>query len=245
MKALLRNCQHSSDVFITMQYDSIGAPKNVYKSSSTNTGIKSLINEFRGAKWYKSLNNNILDISVVNKTDYYYKLKSSYIDGTHRFYYDGFSKNKKYIYLMIYHYCKVWKKSISDNELFTIHGDFSIDNVIFDGSVPVIIDWEHFKENIAPIGFDSLNLIFEQLWFDKKKFNSDILFEVTKMLLLLKSENCLSQFFWKNPLSKTIDLISNHSSIWNSQASKLPVMQYTSIEVVKIDKILTQMIENN
>jgi len=245
MKALLRNCQHGSDVYITMDYDSIGSPKHVYKSSSTFNGVQSLNNEIRGAKWYSSLNKSLLDISVAEETEFYCKLKSTYINGITPLYYDGFSKNKKYIYLIISHYCKVWQASTPINELYNIHGDLSIDNVIFNDSLPVIIDWEHFNEAIAPIGFDSLNLIFEQLWFDDKKLNPDTLLELSEMLKLLKSKNCLSPIFWENPLKKTIDFISTHHNIWENQADKLPIKQFSDQEVIEIDSILTKILNLN
>tara|TARA_B110000008_G_C16878813_1_gene527970 strand:+ start:387 stop:1148 length:762 start_codon:yes stop_codon:yes gene_type:complete len=243
MKALLRNCQHGGDVFITVQFNSSGIPKNIYKSSSTLNGIQSLSNEVEGFKWYSSLNKkSMLATSVATSTEFYCKLRSNYIEGTKLFYYDGLSKNLKYIYLVISHYCKVWGFSAPNKELHNIHGDFSIDNVIFCDSLPIIIDWEHFNQSVAPIGFDALNLIFEQLWFDKKKLHSDTLFETVKMILLLKSKKCLSPLFLENPLNKTINFILNNPSIWKGQAMKLPITKFSAKEIKKIDKIITKMI---
>lgn len=242
MKALMRNCQHGGDVFITVQFNSNGIPKNIYKSSSTLNGIQSLRNEVEGFKWYSSLHKSTLATSVATCTEFYCKLESNYIDGTQLSYYDGLSKNLKYIYLIISHYCNVWGVSTPNKELYNIHGDFSIDNVIFCDSLPIIIDWEHFNQSVAPIGFDALNLIFEQLWFDKKKLHSDTLLEIVKMIFLLKSKKCLSPLFLDNPLKKTIDFILNNPRIWKGQAMKLPITKFSVKEIKKIDKIITKMI---
>jgi hypothetical protein len=245
MKALVRNCQHGSDIYISMQYDSKGIPNYIYKSSSTQDGVQSLSNEICGSNWYLSLHESSLEISIAEETKFYCKLKSTYLNGRTHHYHDGFSKNKKYIYLIISHYCRVWQASTPNDGLYNIHGDLSIDNVIFYDSLPVIIDWEHFNEAIAPIGFDALNLIFEQLWFDKNKYKSVILNQLSEMLLLLKSKNCLSPLFCQNPLRKTIDFISTNSNIWKNQADKLPIKNFTDQEVIKIDSILTKVLNLN
>ena len=52
-----------------------------------------------------------------------------------------------------------------------LHGDLSLDNVIFSEKGPIFIDWEHFQENAAPLGFDSLYLLFESLWFESRNNN--------------------------------------------------------------------------
>ena len=33
---------------------------------------------------------------------------------------------------------------------------------------PIIIDWEHFRLHSAPLGFDALNILFEQLWIENE-----------------------------------------------------------------------------
>jgi hypothetical protein len=247
MKALLRNAQHGSDINLIKEFSQLGLPIYIYKSSSTIKGIRSIKNELNGSHWYTSLFKSELDISIVAETSLYCKLRSKYLYGETYPYTSGFSKNKAYLAIIMNHYCDLWPNSSSQKGLYNMHGDFSIENVIFCDSSPTVIDWEHFHEFIAPIGFDALNLLFEQFWFEGEegRRNHNIIKQLAEMLLILKKRNALALYFCKQPLRKTIAFIEGNSDIWNDQVDKLPVIKFTDEEIMLIDQTIEEVLSTN
>jgi len=244
MKSLIRNCLHGSDIFITEEYDHADKTLAFYKSSSRQKGIGSLRKELNGFQWYKEQLENNIEISIENETPFYLKLKSKFIEGNTYPYIDGFSKNKVHFPSIIDHYCCIWLGSKSKNELFNLHGDFTIENIIFHDSLPIVIDWEHFCYSICPLGFDGLNLLFDQLWYesDEKRVSQSIIEELAQLILILRERGALAPCFWDSPLKKMKNFIQENLCIWNGQESKLPVLKFTNKEISIIDTILGKVL---
>ena len=248
MKVLIRNCLHKSDIYIIEECNLNGLTTAFYKSSTTEDGIKCLRNELQGFNWYNQQNKNIIQVSVICDIDTYCKIKYGYIRGVTYSYIDGIIKNKSHIESILNHYSQIWPDSPNKNGLYTIHGDFSMDNVIFSNdSGPVVIDWEHFSQYIAPIGFDALNLLFEQLWFeDEVSRVSDKTIEyLGSMILFLKSRNCIDHCYLNCALQKTISFIMDNSYIWHVQKNKLPILKFNDKEISLIDQKINSYILNN
>jgi hypothetical protein len=243
MKALLRNCLHHSNVYIIEECDREGNINFIYKSSSTKQGINSLKQESSGSIWYRRHNGTNFEVSIEAETKNYIRVKSLYINGTTFSPESGFSNNKAYLPSILEHYCSTWLNS-STSDLYSLHGDFSIGNIIFCKSSPTIIDWEHFRENICPIGFDGLNLLFEQLWFEGegKRLNQTTIEELSEMINLLRERGALALYFLDSPLKMVIHFIRNNSKIWNEQDAKLPVLKFTDYEVLIVDGIINKII---
>ena len=243
MKALVRNCLHHSNVYILEDSDEIGNNICIYKSSSTQQGINCLKNEYYGSLWYQKQNACNLEVSIDMETTNYIRIKSMFIKGVTYSSNSGFSKNKAYLPSILKHYCETWLKSCTD-DLYTMHGDFTIGNIIFYNSSPIIIDWEHFKENVCPIGFDGLNLLFEQLWFEGngKRLDQSTIEDLADMIIMLQDRGALAYFFLNSPLKMLIYFIKNNLSIWNGQAAKLPVLQFSDYEVLQIDSVINKII---
>ena len=212
MKSIIRNCIHESEIFIAEEYDRLGNTIYIYKSSSTKKGIYSLKNEIKGFKWYHEKFKSDLEISIEKETKNYLKLKSKYIFGKKYPPENGFYKNKLYLKNILEHYCNIWGESSSKKGLYNLHGDFTIENIIFQKSIPIIIDWEHFQKSVCPIGFDALNLIFEQLWFeeDNQRTKKNIIKELNLMIKYLRERNVLDPIFFENPLEKMTQFIKNN-----------------------------------
>jgi len=245
MKSLIRNCLHGNEIYIIEETDENKFPIFIVKSSSTKEGIESIINEKEGFEWYNNERNDKIVTVVETQTKYYLKAKYNYIIGDIRPYNSGFINNKKYIENIIKHYCDIWPRSKSKNNLFTIHGDLSLVNIIFCSSdQPVIIDWEHFNLFSAPLGFDALNFIFEQLWFEYEfeRNPNQMINYLPKLIKFLQYHNAIDDYYIEFPLKKTIDFIYNNQKIWCGQHSKLPILNFSDVRINSIDKKLLELL---
>lgn len=230
MKALSRNCSHHSSIFVVQDYD-----EAIYKSSSLSNGIKNLENEVNGYNWYNGLRLEEINVSVRLKTDFYMKIRIEHIDAITPNIAVGYLKNTTYIELAIKHYVSIWGQLPGDLHTFPIHGDYSIEgNILFKGSSVFVIDWEHFSKQGGALGFDAMYLLFETLWLDGSNKKS-ILSHIIRMIKLLKNNNCLDLIFLNNPLAGTILFMQNNQHIWGDQFQKMPIVQYSKIDVAVID----------
>ena len=96
---------------------------------------------------------------------------------------------------------------------------------------------------MCPIGFDALNLIFEQLWFeeDNQRTKKNIIKELNLMIKYLRERNVLDPIFFENPLEKMTQFIKNNLKFWNKQEKKLPVLKFSYEEINIIDKIISNL----
>jgi len=159
-------------------------------------------------------------------------------------YNQGLIKNVDLIEKTIKHYCAVWNKEKA-KEFVNLHGDLSIDNILFDNTKIFIIDWEHFAENAAPIGFDVMYLLFESLWFsmnNRKNFeiNDTEKRIINLQLKFLKNKNMLSIFFAETPLFNLKKFMIENMSIWSAknidEMRKFPILFLNNEQISKIDK---------
>ena len=245
MKSILRNCLHSNDIFLIEENDKRGKSKTIIKSSSSIIGINSIKNELNGIEWYNNRGIEKLSITICTETPHYLRTKCLFISGVIYPYYQGFSKNEKHIKSIIAHYCNIWPKAKCKNGLFPIHGDFSMCNVIFgDDNRPIIIDWEHFRKNAAPLGFDALNLIFEQAWIEYEITNSikNIIEKITLLIKYLNEQNAIDNRLLKFPLINTISFIKGNKEIWGMQINKLPILNFDNNLINIIDKNIFELL---
>ena len=234
---LFRVNSNDNGIYLTCIFDRNGNPIGFKKSTSSFDAIERLRREVRGADWYSKLT-HIKLVSVTRELPSYYSVIFKYIEGRKVNFRDGYMINYKYIEKAISQYCEVWSK-LSSKDL-CIHGDFSIDNLIFGKKNTIIIDWEHFSQKSLPIGFDALNLIFEQLYFLKKNTNlhHDAFNHARLMLKKLDEYNCLGEEYLNDPLSKMRNLIIRNKDIWGKQLKKLPIMKIDSDFALAIDNAL-------
>ena len=235
MNYLLRNCIHKNNIFILKK--NINNNISMIKSSSSLDGIRSLERETIGLNWYFKNSKNQFKLNHTYYENSYYRIEIDYIDGFKPYYTNGIIKNYNYISLAIEHYIEVWNNINNTNETGPIHGDFSIDNLIFKKNNVIIIDWEHFNDGDFPIGFDALNLIFEQLWYAGSLFNSmKAINNLNKLLQSLKAKNFMNKIFYKSTLKNTIDFILANQLIWSEKGLKLPILNFSKEQIYEIDK---------
>lgn len=247
-KFVLRNCVHGSDLVLMQIEDENRKPLEILKSSSTPDGIKNLVSEKAGLDWYLK-NQTGIDASEFQfqQTGRYARLRMPYLDGKKYTFHHGLLKNRNAIAQVIRHYVQVWGKDSTPGKLAPLHGDLSIDNVLFlkDGA-PVLLDWEHFSLSAAPIGFDALYLLFESLWFDHPEtvtLSSSAREFVKEQIQFLKTNRCLDEVFGKTPLQSICHFMDQNAALWGEQfiqfRGKFPILRWSQEAREQIDRQLT------
>jgi len=249
MLELINNCAHNSEFYTYIDY----LNNKIIKSAFTEKGINSILREYKGLKWYIENSNieieNLYNIILQKKN--YIRFEMKMLNLKKNDYNQGLIKNTDLIEKTIKHYCEVWSKEISKKNV-NLHGDLSIDNILFDNEKIFVIDWEHFAENAAPIGFDIVYLLFESLWFsmnNRKNFEiNDTEKEfINLQLKFLKYKNMLSIFFDKTPLFSLKRFMVENMQIWSAknidELRKFPILFLNNEQIYKIDKSI--LIDNN
>ena len=233
MNILIKNCSHHSSIFVVQDEN-----KFIYKSSSLSRGIQDLKNEISGYKWYNSFLLKKIHIGIEIETENYLRLKMNYIDARVPDVSKGYHHNINYIELAIRHYADIWGSMPSDLSGYPLHGDYSIEgNILFSNKSVFVIDWEHFSEDVAPIGFDGLYLLFETFWLDKSG-NKETLNHIAEMIKFLKKRKCLAAVFEDSPLASTISFMRANRHIWGEQFLKMPIISFSDVDVMEIDEYL-------
>ncbi len=167
--------------------------KNIYrkfnKSQKSITKIKS---EFNGLKWYcsrvkKKLNSVVNDYSVKKNFSY---IETKKINGKKYKSWHPLETNYPYLIKAFKHYLKYYpKKKIS-----YIHGDLTLDNLIFQKKNIFIIDWEYFYSKQNYRGYDIVYLFLSSVclpYVFNKSFSKkdEKLFKIMWKLLIKKDFN--------------------------------------------------------
>ncbi len=146
---------------------------NIYrKISRQKKGIKKIISEYWGLKWYCSLlkkkESKIIKKFNSNKSETY--IETFNIDGYKIKSWNSLSKNYSSIKKVFYHYIRYFPHC----KKHSIHGDLTFDNIIFKNKNLFIIDWEFFKSKKNYRGYDLAYFILSCLclpYISKKKFS--------------------------------------------------------------------------
>ena len=250
MKTLTRNCLHGSTIYFLEEIGGRGQIEAIFKSSSSQEGIDDLFREIEGFRWYSQHTSQPISVVVARENAHYLSVKYDFIKGKKVSYRTGYFRNRKWIASILEHYCSVWGASHDGGGWNALHGDLSLDNVIFTENGPVFIDWEHFKGNAAPLGFDGLHLLFESLWFESgnKSPRGDSLSHLAEMIHFLQDRKCLNEMFLGDTFFHFIEFIKSNSFLWGAQLStfrgKLPVLMFSEQRVKSIDKELARLIKS-
>lgn len=248
MKELTRTFSHGSEICQFLERDASGNVNRFIKVASTFAGIIYIKNEKEGLDWYIQRYTHFKDLVlnyVFQPEKEYARIEMKYVDGKKPDYRKGLTKNVEAMNRIIEHYLSVWPKN--ENSLYPIHGDLSLDNVIFQNEKILICDWEHFAKHVALWGFDILYLIFETLWFEirEKMPNKRVLTLLTNFIKRIDNNGVLNEEQRKAPLQTTKNFIKDNLFLWGSQLQqnlyKLPVLFYTDRQVDFIDKSILNL----
>ncbi len=222
---LVRNCPYDNGIYTLI--DSRRAV--VIKSSYSNDGIGRLRCEYEGNKWYfgrKYTRDECEPLVAIENRSGYTRLTLRLFPGSVGDYDKGLAYNKSRLLIAINEYIKLWPSG--DGELAPLHGDFSLGNMIFHENEINIIDWEHFRLDTAPWGFDLLNLIYESAFFsfggkETLRYADERAFREIRNTVLALLEP--GQKF-RCSLDGLTEFISVNRLIWGPLVNKLPVMKF-------------------
>lgn len=244
MIELIRNCSRDSESATYLIADH--ADKKIIKIASTAIGIKSLQRELQGWGWYCALRypqRKNLFCQIIQKNVSYLKIGIEFIDGVKSDYGRGLIPNVNLLKKVMFHYCDIWP-CYSDG-CSVLHGDLSLDNIIYNKEGFHIIDWEYFNPNGPLWGFDAVYLLFETLYFGMKGRKQPSLREldiVVDNITILNSHKQLSIDFIRSPLKTVKDLIVRNYKLWGdyllTASRKLPVVSFTDSQVFLIDQAI-------
>lgn len=230
--------------YITSSIQIDGETKvSIIKSTFDKHSFSQLHNEYNGYLWYSKFNPFNLKLTK-NKNLNYMQLNIEYFEGIKLNYRHGLTINYSKILSIIEYYHNISKKNFLISKNYPFHGDLSIDNIIFTKNNIIIIDWQYFKLLDNNLGFDILNLIFEQLYFDLNymwlfRSYQNILKRLINILKYVFNNSMIETHYKVNPLKKIRAYIrENNKIIWNNQSYKLPVTKYSDMQVRFIDNYI-------
>jgi len=243
MIELLNNCAHGKEVYTYLV--TRGEKKYLRKTSHTIDGTFILDREARGWEWYQARRYPPPAPSRIRyeKRNEHSILEAEWIEGSKGLYTKGLGPNAQWIEQAIMHYREVWPRS--DKNRVPLHGDFSLDNILFNSTGTHVIDWEHFAEEGGPWGFDALYLLFETLWSGMKgrsHLTSGETRDLRRLFKLLDKNSGLIGPIKKTPLKTIKEFIRSHQNFWGSQLEikdcKLPVLLFSEAQTNQIDALI-------
>ena len=243
MKYLIRTASHENGVTVI---DDI-AGQSIAKTSSVPEGVSRLKSEVAGMEWYASC----LNVPIKNLIKYsYFSENFARVDikkfaGKQASYKRPFLQNHPYLKQCIKHYINVWPKT----DTTPVHGDLTLDNVIFDAEDVRFFDWEHFTTEPHPWGFDMLYCMLSALLLPLPKDKLPSKADYTKFmdLLFVLFEHGLSSDLAEYPLSRYRKIFNTQlcwKEIINRSPHKLFPLKYDELYIDIIDDQITRRIRH-
>ncbi len=179
---------------------------------------------------------------VMNERPEYLAFATDYIEGKQYSPRDGLLNNAEPVFALIKHYAEIWDAPDKEGK-GVLHGDLALGNAIFVNDRPTLVDWEHFREDGAPLGFDALYLIYTCLWFETwgKKPHKDSLQLIGKIIAYLIIKSRISPEVAISPLANIRRIIVENQGWWRGQIGKLPPLLYSNEIVASTDAAIDAM----
>jgi hypothetical protein len=247
MNILMRNCAHGSTIYVIQCCDVRGTPQAIRKAASVPAGIADLRREVAGIRWYNKYAPVTIPVAVERAASTYVSVQYGFITGRKYAYQRGYHRNRRAIAQAVDHYCDVWSAAsvkAARPVQQALHGDLSLDNVLYTSEGPVFIDWEHFAPHAAPIGYDAVYLLCECLWFESAAGTPrrGSVVHAARMLKALDERGCIAPHLLTRPVSGVIRFIEEHKELWGEQLNrmphKLPVLLWSAQAVHNLDRCI-------
>ena len=236
VKQLLSFDAHNSGVLVSVALDAKGLPQWLYKSSSIKHGIERLKQEIEGAEKYSVVMcQPRLKPQLLIEDQDSFCFRVSYLQLNKCKYNAGLPKSAALVERALRVYADIWP-AFGEN---ACHGDFSIDNILFNGHEVVFVDWENFTINGPPRGFDMLNLVFEQVYFSSYKF-SPVRRTARIAADLLRPywfDETIDKHYHDAPLQTLIDSFGLVRGV-DIDTPRHPVLKFDQSKIEEIDKQL-------
>jgi len=234
---IIRNCSHYSSIQTAVDLDRNAVPVRVVKTAFTEDGARAIRKEHEGILWYERRLNSAPGavISLVNYKHTFSRLELAYRNGRPGDLTLSLAKNYKKIYNALNHSIEVFRKEDSPYN----HGDYSIDNILFnEDDVVWILDWENFN--------DKLPREFDIVYFCYKRKNMLMANDVDAAINLLKYGigrlNMPYDQIVRKPASYMRKLFLDNKSIFNSQIMKYPLVNCPYEDILALDAIFNKRV---
>lgn len=245
MIELLKNCSNGNEVSTYLAARDIG-PKRIVKAAATQVGMDNLRHEIEGWTWYQRMRYPEKKgpiCRIVQEKRSFLKIEIAFVEGEKADCRKGLVKNQEMVKKVIEHYCEIWPYTPDGPS--PLHGDLSLDNVIYNAEGIHLIDWEHFNENGAPWGFDPLYLLFESLFLkirNSRRPSSKEISIVADNINFLNNNHKLQSPMIDRPLKYLIDFITGNHTLWGRELSefqnKFPILAFADDKVAFIDNLV-------
>lgn len=239
MVEVFRNHCHGSSVIVSkITRDGTAV---IRKSSYSNDGIKNLRREYQGFKWYNSRREFPVKVDYLDIDDRYFEFCIEALVANPPVCRSFSYENIGAFHSSINHYVDIWFDRTRSGDLYPVHGDFSLDgNILFTRKSVVIIDWEHFHHNRAPLGFDVLFLIFEglKIAIGKKIPTKHQVELVNELIKYAGDKGALGGYFSGMIFSKFLKIQSEIRCVWGDQISKIPTFQFSERQIKHIASLV-------
>ncbi len=196
-KYILSDKKHEKFINITTHKNNVSLiyfpeSKTFRKFSNNNAGKKKIYSEYKGYSWYckKSRINKKIILKKYYRNSKFSFLDLSLIKGKKIKSWQSLENNIPYILKII--------KNYSLTKYLNIHGDFTLDNIIFQKNKIFIIDWEFFGSKSVK-GYDITYLVLSSIclpYIFNKRFTSE-----DKKLFIFLWKQLLKQGYNKSMLS--------------------------------------------
>jgi hypothetical protein len=221
---LICNAIHHSHQHTYLVEDKNGDICAVRKLTFCQNGLDELNNESQGLRWYMGevgvpANTIILQEDIGTKTG---KLILRYMPGETVEILSSPKVIIPHFASMLEHYKIVFSKC----DFRVSHGDYSVNNHIFNGDkVNWIIDWEHFNKELPP-GYDLVYAFSEPFFFwllHKKNIPGSAINEGKNFLKKAQKLIGFDKSVLKNPGEWLNKEGTKHKKVWGSQFAKMPI----------------------
>jgi hypothetical protein len=159
---LITNNTHNNNIALYKCYND---NKVFYrKAAFSHWGNKVIENEKMGYEWFYKDSEFLIDVKLRKK--YFYELDIPQFKGR-KFSSDSIvSGNEETIEMLIDFYKDRWPTK----DVFAIHGDLALWNIIIDRNNIKIVDWEHFHYSGKEFfGYDIINMLFVLIYNESKR----------------------------------------------------------------------------
>ncbi|PCJ01726.1 MAG: hypothetical protein COB14_03545 [Alphaproteobacteria bacterium] len=243
MKYLLRASSHGNKItVIDNLVDTV-----IGKMSCDPYGIVCLGQEQRGIEWYADNLNMSADDLIADTyfSDRYGRINIKKFIGKQVSYKQPYLKNKTYLENCIQHYLDTWPK----DDMTAVHGDLTLDNVIFTPDGARFFDWEHFTQEPHPWGFDILYCLLSALLLPLGTDQFPTKADYTKFIehLFTLFDHGLSPDLAEYPLSRYRKIFRTKScwkDIIERSPHKLFPLRYSELYIDIVDDQITRRIRH-
>jgi len=241
---IIRNCSHYSSIQVAVKLNQKDLPVRVIKSAFNQDGANTIRNEKAGILWYEKRLNSVLSavVSLENYKNTYSRLELIYKNGSSGDLTLSLSRNYQKLYNALKYHIKIF--AAGENRFS--HGDYSIDNILFDGDeVTWILDWESFNDKL-PREFDIVYCIIEASYFCYKKYGTLKRKDVDAAIELFKfgfgELKIPYERIIQAPASYMRKLFQDNEEVFGSQIKKYPIANCMQNDILSLDNFYAKNI---